>query len=82
MEPPAKNLFAKNLERIIATDGRDEADIGLALGLGATAGVAASNLRKYLRGERWPGEKMFDAMAEELRVARAEFFREAARKKA
>jgi hypothetical protein len=75
----AKQLFARNLAEIIKEDGREEADIAMELELGATPGVAASNLRKYLRAERWPGEPMFDAMAIALGIERSRFFQEPVR---
>lgn len=69
-------LFAANLRRIVGK--RDEGELGEALGLGTTPSAAASNLRKYLRGERWPGWEMLDKFAAVLDVQRSEFFDESA----
>lgn len=73
--PGARELLCAGLARAIEADGRSEAEIGEALGLGATPSAAASNLRKYVRGERWPSAAMLDRLVQVLGVEHVDFFR-------
>jgi transcriptional regulator with XRE-family HTH domain len=71
-----RELFAANLGRLLTLAGMSEAELGLALELGDSPAVAASNLRRYLRGERWPRPEQIDRMAEALGVRPVDFFDE------
>ena len=79
----ARELLGAALTRLLEQraecEGREvreiEADLGEHLGLAAASRAhAASNLRKIIRGGRWPGPAVLDGLADWLGVHVHELF--------
>jgi len=72
---PAADLLAINLSRLLRERGLTEADLAERLGLESRSPAhAASNVRRYLRGARWPRAELLDRLAEALGCRIADFF--------
>lgn len=77
-EDELRRRVAGNLARLLEERGMDERGFAIALGWTTTSEAhGASDVRKYLRGKKWPREETLLRWSEVLAVDPSEFVKPA-----